>query len=378
VALTDSANGQLILEKLVAQLDAQGITAEEIGRISRLSYGTYQGLTKNANDQAEIHTMERTGFSLSPKWADGPEWPVIQPAAPVKVPPIRRGVTTGDRRVTVIFPDTQFGFRRIDGVLHPMHDPAAIDVALQIARHAQPDRIVDLGDTLDLSEWSMKFAVLAEFVDTTQPALNVAHQMLEQQRSICDRVDLIAGNHDARLSALVVANARAALRLRPAGDPPDSWPSLSIQRLLSLDDLGVTYHDGYPAGRVKLTEGTAELSPLWAIHGEKLDVRKVAEAERQSFVQGHIHRISSHERTYEMNGAPWIVRSFSPGCLCRIDGAVPSTKGGTDANGRPVLRFEDWQQGVSIVTESESGWWSQETVPIHRGRAEFRGRTFDA
>jgi hypothetical protein len=170
----------------------------------------------------------------------------------------------------------------------------------------------------------------------------------------------------------------AAMRLRPGGSPPDAWPVLSIPHLLRLDAIDVIYTGAYPAGRVPLTAGTATQAGLVALHGERLDIVKVAKDSRQSVVQGHIHRRALHEVTYETPGGPFHVTAFSPGCLCRVDGAVPSTHAGTDEHGRPVTRWENWQNGCAVVTEYDDGAWDVELVPIHAGRALWRGKAYDA
>jgi hypothetical protein len=167
----------------------------------------------------------------------------------------------------------------------------------------------------------------------------------------------------------------AALRLRIA-NAPESWPVLSLQHLLRLEELGVTYHDGYPAGRVKLADGNGPTTPLYAIHGERITVSAVAKNERQSFVQGHIHRIQDHYETYEIDGEPVHVNAWSTGCLSRIDGAIPSTRGGADIKGRPLKRHENWQQGVGLVTVMPDGTWSKEIVQIVDGRAIWRGEEY--
>jgi len=296
----------------------------------------------------------------------------------VRLPPVKaKKRSANGSRVTAILPDPQIGFRRVDSELIPTHDRDAMNAGILVAKAAKADRIVNLGDTIDLPEWSSKFIVTPEFVETTQPALDEGHEFLARQKEICDEVDVLEGNHDDRLAIATTANARGALRLRQACTTPDSWPVLSMQNLLRLDDLGVTYHDGYPANRTKLTSGTDELTPLVAVHGELLDVVKVAKVSRQSYVQGHIHRRSMHCETYEVDGRPLTVVAFSPGCLCRVDGAVPSTKSAKTRK-RPLVRWENWQQGCAIVTEHDDGEWAAEIVPIHRGRAMWRGRTFEA
>jgi hypothetical protein len=68
------------------------------------------------------------------------------------------------------------------------------------------------------------------------------------------------------------------------------------------------------------------------------------------------------------------------GTLARVDGAVPSVHGSVDDHGRPVRQLEDWQQGVVVLEMApEPGDLpTVELVPIHDGRARWRGRTYTA
>lgn len=362
--------------KLADLLERSGINADDIGRVDKIN--VWQGFYKDENGEAQ--TVDMAGIVLSPEWAEGPQWPVAQPAAPTIVRPVKSTAKKTDAIVSVILPDPQIGYRRVGETMVPMHDEAAMDVALQIVRDVNPDKIVNLGDFIDLPEWSSKFLVLPEFVLTTQPSIDRAHLFLAQQRAVCDsstEIVLLAGNHDDRLGKAIAKNAMAAMRLKRA-NVPDEFPVLSIPFLLRLEDLNVQYIGGYPAGRFKITQGNGRLTPLYAIHGQRLDVAKVAREERQSFVQGHIHRIAMHSYTFEIADHAETVVAFSPGCLCRIDGAVPSTRSGADEHGSPIQRFESWQQGVAIVTEDATGQWNAEIVPIFEGRAVFRGKSYEA
>lgn len=365
--------------KLAELLERSGIDVADVARINRVN--VWQAMSKG--DDGEPVVTDLTGIQLVPAWADGPAWPVVAPAKPcvvrhrtVKTLPTDRG------RVTVVLPDPQIGYRRYDdGTLDPMHDEQAMDVALGVIAAVRPNRIVNVGDYLDLAEASSRFAVLPEFVGVTQHALDRGHRFLAEQIAAAgpelEGVDLLEGNHDDRLSKLIVTNARAALRLRQAGEPPESWPVISIPHLLNLDRLGVTYTGAYPAGRVKLADAHGRQAPLYALHGEKLDMAKQAKAARQSTIQGHSHHVAVHSETYEVDGEPVEVEAWSIGCLARTDGAVPSTKGGVDAHGRPWVRHESWQQAVAVVTETDDGW-DVEPVRIRDGRAMFRGRLITA
>jgi hypothetical protein len=365
------------LGKLVALLERSGIDVDDIGRVEKIS--VWQGFLKNEEGEAEM--VDLASVVLSPVWEQGPQYPVVQQAAPTTIRPVATKPKTTDAKVTVVLPDPQIGFRRMsDDALVPMHDEEAMNVALQMMRFIRPDAVVNLGDFIDLPEWSSKFLVLPEFVLTTQPSVDRAHKFLAEQRAVVGdeaTIVLIGGNHDDRLPKAVARNAMAAMRLKQA-NLPNSFPVLSLPFLLRLDEMKVSYFGAYPASRYKIASGGDGQTPLYAIHGERLDVQKVAKNERQSFVQGHIHRIAVHSETFEVADAMEQVIAFSPGCLCRVDGAVPSTKSGVDDVGMPIQRFESWQQGIAVVTELPSGRWTYEIVPIIKGEAVFRGRVFNA
>jgi hypothetical protein len=314
---------------------------------------------------------------------------VVQPVTPAKIYYGNRPKPLGDEyHRTVLFPDPQIGYWRNldDGELIAMHDEEAMAVALNVARAVRPDRIVHLGDFLDLAEFSSKFAVHPEFAFTTQAAIDRGHTFLAECRAILGPVEevvdpsnlyLIAGNHDDRLGLCILNNAKAALRLRRA-DTPEAWPAMSVPNLLALDTIGCEYVSGYPAGSLKLADGTDTQTPLIAVHERGLDVAKVAKSQRQSYVQGHVHRIAMHSETYELDGKAIDVEAWSLGSLCRRDGYVPSTKGSPDDRGVPVKRFESWQQAVGVLTVAPDGGWTMEVVRIRDGRAFYGGQVYTA
>ena len=105
--------------------------------------------------------------------------------------------------------------------------------------------------------------------------------------------------------------------------------------------------------------------------------------EKTSVIFGHIHRREYAARTRDDHDGPREVMAASPGCLARTDGAVPSTKGGIDLDGRPVYRQEDWQQGLAVVPyNTDNGAFVYEQVAIHASPGEswasWRGKTYTA
>lgn len=356
------------LKAVADLLEDRGIDPADVGKVERIS------LWDPTIGEA---------IRFSPAWEAEPEWPVVQPVTPAVVRYGNRPKPLADEyHRTVLFPDPQIGYWRNldDGELVPMHDEDAIAVALNVARAVRPDRIVHLGDFLDLAEFSSKFAVHPEFSYTTQAALDRGHGVLAECRAILGpdgKLHLIAGNHDDRLGLCILNNAKAALRLRRA-DTPEGWPAMSVPNLLALDAIDCEYISGYPAGSLKLADGNESQTPLYAVHERGLDVAKVAKSQRQSYVQGHAHRVAMHSETYELDDRAIDVEAWSLGSLCRRDGFVPSVKGAPDERGVPVKRVESWQQAVGVLTVAPDGTWTMEVVRIRDGKAFYGGKVYTA
>lgn len=375
-----SKHSATTLGKVAELLEKNGIGPEDVGRVERIRINEYQGLTKNAEGEAEVHNLQASSILISPKWAEGPEWPVIEPAKPmiIRPPKLGRPPKTG-RKTAVILPDIQIGYYRdTQGKLHPTHDEAALGVALQIVRTVRPDDVVMVGDNLDFPELG-KYRKHHAFVQTTQPAIDRAGELMGQIRAAAgDEAEIfwLAGNHEERLPNYIQDNASAAFGLKAANSPPEAWPLLTVKVLCRLDEVGVTFLPGYPANEHYLNDR------LQVIHGERVSansstVHKLLQYERVSTICGHIHRREWAERTRRTRYGPRTILAASPGCLCRIDGKVPSTKSGHDQHGQPLKRYEDWQQGLAIVHYVPGdGPFTYEPIAIHDGSALFRGKVY--
>jgi predicted phosphodiesterase len=365
------------LGKLAELLDRQGISIDEIGRVQRISL--YQSLTKNPETgEADIHDL--TAIQFSPAWAEGPTWPVIQPGPTYRLPAAKARKTASETRTAVILPDAQIGYYRAsNGELEPIHDEQAIDVALAILKDAQPDQVILVGDNLDFCELG-KYVVHAAYRDTTQATIDRGAVFAAQVRAAAGpdaRITWIAGNHEERLPKMILQNAAAAFGLK-RGNLPESWPVLSVPELCRFGEYGIEYLPGYPASSVWINQR------LRVIHGDKVasggsTAYKYLGSEKTSVIYGHIHRIEYAARTRaDWDGAKTIMAA-SPGCLCRVDGVVPSTKQGVDLDGRPIRHAgaENWQQGLAVVDYEEGdGFFAYEQIAIHEGRAAWRGKTF--
>jgi predicted phosphodiesterase len=364
------------LGRLADLLDRQGISIDEIGKVQRVSL--YQSLTKNEDGEAEVHDL--VGIQFSPAWESGPEWQPVDRGPAIKMPAPKTQAKQTSWPTAVVLPDCQIGFYRLaDGTLEPTHDEAAISVALSIVRKINPSLVVLVGDNLDFPEFSGKFRLTPAFAYTTQASIDRATLLCAQVRTAAPNAKVVwlAGNHEERLPRLLLDNAKAAYGIR-RGNDPESFPVMSVPYLCRMDEFGVEFRPGYPAANVWVTDR------LQIIHGDKVasngsTAHKYLSTSKTSVVYGHIHRREWAERTREDHDGPRTILAASPGCLCRVDGVVPSTKQGLDLDGRPLRRPEDWQQGLAIIPyHPESGNFVYEQVAIRDGWAMWRGVEFVA
>jgi predicted phosphodiesterase len=287
--------------------------------------------------------------------------------------------TTSDWKKCVVLPDIQAGFfRGKDGNLVSTHDPVAIDFALSIIKAEKPDVVALNGDNTDFPEFG-KYRLSPMFALTTQATIDYLTVLCAQIRDIAPHAKIVwlEGNHEARLTNYILDNAKASFGIK-RGNAPESWPVVSIPFLCRFDEFGVEYLAGYPASNFWLN------NRIKIIHGHKVasngsTAHKYLATEKVSVVYGHIHRREWAERTRQDWDGAKTIAAISFGCLARVDGAVPSTKGGIDLDGRPITCVEDWQQGIGIIHFKEGeGPFHPEMLPIHDGVMYYKGKLLGA
>lgn len=360
---SDVKVGKTQIKKMAEELVRRGVEPSELGRLSRMKM--YQSITKD--DEGEAHIHDLWGFHFDPKWSEGPDWPVVQPAQKVsltKRATPKRSRSAGWARCAVA-PDIQVGFLRTPDGMEPTHDPLAIELFLQLLEETTPETVVLLGDNLDLPEFG-SYRKHPSFALTTQMTLDYMHGLCTRIREICGpdtKIKWLAGNHEERLSNFVIDNAAAAHGIKQA-NAPDSWPVMSVPHLLHLDDLEIQYLGGYPSNHFWLTP------QLRFIHGNKVQSKgstahMYLNDEKVSVIYGHIHRLEQAYQTRTDYDGTATIMAASPGCLARLDGYVPSMKQGMDIDGRPIISAENWQQGMAVVDYHEDGRFDYKQIPIH-------------
>jgi len=378
--VTNEANveqKQKMLGAIADLLERKNIDVADIGDIKRVSI--YQSLIKDENGDAQVHDLAAIQFA--PSWDEGPKWPVVQQGPQIQL----QKTTTKPQKPTtfktaVVPPDIQIGyFRNREGNLEATHDEKALDICLAMIKDIQPEIVVLVGDNLDLPEMG-KYVTYPAYAQTTQASVDRATMFCAQLRAAAPhaRIVWLAGNHEERMPKYLVQNAGAAYGLRK-GNTPESWPVLSVPYLCRMDEYGIEYKPGYPAADFWINK------KLRIIHGDRVKsggstAHVYLNNEKTSVIYGHIHRIETAFKTREDFDGPRTIMAASPGCLARIDGAIPSTRGGVDLDGRPLTRHENWQQGIGVVMYEDDNEhkFSYEVAPIYDGWSMFRGKEYKA
>jgi len=308
-----------------------------------------------------------------------PLWPVIQPAKAVKVnvgkvtaKPARNGL-----RMSLKGADTQIGYRAIGDTYEEFHDPAAMDIFIQVAKDEQPEEIVILGDFLDLPSQG-KYVQEAGFARTTQMAINAGHEFLAKLRAVCPNSEIVVieGNHDKRMQSFIEQNALAAFGIRRA-NMPEEWPTMSLPFLLRLEELNIKYQDAYPAAVSWDDDRTRN------IHGTRANSKGSTMAQYANDLPhintwaGHTHRTEIIYKTV-MGHRGEAIESYSanPGCLCKTDGTVPSVHGAVHSDGSSARVVEDWQAGFGVNLYDNKGQSWPQVYRIKDGQALYNGKIY--
>lgn len=333
-------------------------------RVERWVANKWEVGAKDSDGNVVVTPLFQVKANLIPVELKPVELMVKPIAPPVSFLPIAQSHQAAGRGL--VLPDPQVGFRRDwkTGKLDPFQDRRALDAVLQIAQAEKFTDVVWLGDVLDFSEWTDKFAREPGFYFTTQAAVVEAYWWIAQYRKAAEDAAhvILEGNHEYRPETAMMTHLLAAHGLKPANELVKA-PVLSVQRLLGLDELGVEYKAGYP-------NNETYLGPVRVVHGDIAragysdTVKKLVSDSQETVIQGHIHRIEWASKTIIERNQPRVVAAFSPGCLCRTDFVVPGHH-----------RGQHWQQGACVV-EWDEDLFSITPIVIADGKALYRGQVF--
>lgn len=291
-------------------------------------------------------------------------FPMIQPINIGATLPRKKTKATKKVKSMLVIPDTQIGYRRDmnTGKLTTFHDRKAMSIVFQLLKDYKFDRIVKLGDLIDNTEWTDKFLKESEFFFTSQPAIIESGWFLRQLRLLAPEAEIYfcKGNHEDRMRKMMLTHLRAACDIR-AYDELHLPPALSIERLLALEKSDINYVDHmWVNDTIKVSHGEIARANPGAT------VQAVVGKAYQTHVFGHTHKIELATKT--IRGHDWTkyVTSFSPGCLCKIDGEVPGSK-----------HDNQWQQGIGVLCYTDEEVLTTIAVQINDGKAIYNGILYE-
>lgn len=157
--------------------------------------------------------------------------------------------------------DRQTGHRRShqDWTYTTIHDREAVDLAVQVAALSKPDVLVDVGDLLDFASVS-KYVGTPDLKHSLQPALcETAYDNARLMAAAeTDKFHIIEGNHDERIDEKLLEDAQEMYQLKGIDAQKNGGPpAMSVPSLLNFEEMGVTWHEGYPDNEFLLNEGIA-------------------------------------------------------------------------------------------------------------------------
>lgn len=302
----------------------------------------------------------------------------ISQADPVRITPSKRKPVQRDHKLIVAFSDSQIDYRRIDGVDHPIHDERALEVVRLMCKALQPDTIVNLGDTVDLSALSRFDKDSDHFDHSMQPAFNRVHRMYAELQADNPhaRIVEVDSNHNTRLKKFMLKNASQLYGLRQAG-AEEEYPAMSYPFLANLRAVNVEWISGY--GGAEFVYGEEyDAPPIVFKHGmssgTNISGKEASQNPETHIVRGHTHRPEMSHRTMR-NGH--YLTYMVVGVTCSITGDVPSVHSSVDDRNQVVRNQERWQQGLAVVTDYQDGTYQFDNVLIRNGIAKYNGKIFN-
>jgi metallophosphoesterase superfamily enzyme len=264
-----------------------------------------------------------------------------------------------DHETVLVFPDSHFGYRSVNGQLVPTHDPDILEASLKFVDAINPHRIIFLGDTMDFPEFG-RHPHGIDVKGHTSKSLEAAISFFHDLREITDcPIDVLEGNHDKRPISFIQEEIK---KLAEVPGLKIELPSLS--RMLGFKDKNITYHsdpteegwDAYSSGN-----NIFDHRGVLYLHGEKCGkdaVIKTMNHYMQSVCMGHIHKsvcipkvvpvIKNGRRSYKT------IWAISPGFIGSLDTVLPAP--GAE---------RDYQQGLTLINHiNKSGDWHEvDTIP---------------
>lgn len=320
---------------------------------------TWESLYKD--NEGEGHTVELHKYEYTPEPVD--ENTFISRAAPTIIRPSRRTKPTRDAELSLVFGDAQIGYRGEE----EFHSERAMKMAQVAIRELMPDRIIFVGDMIDLPNMS-RFEQRPDWAGSTQRSIDRYHSFLAETRANAPNAEIvnIEGNHELRMDKMIRKDAAEILHIRRANTERE-LAVLTLRYLVRMDELEIQNISGYPNAAYWLNDN------LKAVHGTNVakggsNAAKYLREEDTGTLYGHTHRVETAYRTIPTRDGQKTIVAASPGTLARTTGHVPGFRYSVDDQNRTVPRAEDWQSGMLTVQSTQT---AEHVTPVVFHENEF-------
>lgn len=358
-----------LINRVAELLQRSNVDPNTIQRIRGLKLKSYGVAIKNAEGRIETEGLYSTSFQADPI-VNADDNPCLTQAPPITVlysphdaPRILRPV-----RTAVILSDAQIGYFHGPNGIEPMHDIDAINVAFQITAAVQPNELIFIGDWADNTQIS-RWPQLPEYDGLLQKSIDEASRLLGVAVSAaghgCERRIMIGSNHGSRWELYALANAKALMGIRRAGDV-SGWPVLSEPYLLRFDDMKIEFQGHYPGGEYWLQDN------LVCTHAPTKKLEMLG-----SVCHGHLHRLTTTTWAQHGRHNRWNYFMYDCGSLCRVDATKDSKRLGKTAVASGSARTE-WANGIMVIEMIDEKMPRHQVtqIQIQDGQAMFQGREF--
>lgn len=233
---------------------------------------------------------------------------------------------------------------RADEPFHPSYT-----LVKRFAESFKPDFVVDLGDTLDLTYFSVfdKESITAQSEGDWEADVDLVNKELDFWQSITGKYYWILGNHDWRAH-------KKAERMEPP-----FRKTLDYYRRFDVKSRGITM--------LTPEDRPLKIGKLNCIHGwfyNQYHARKHLDVYSGNIVYGHVHTFQTHAKELVAEGKQ--IQAWSLGCL--------SDKQPDYLQGKP----SQWKNGFAIVYMNPSGNFNLYPVNIVNDSFIFEGKEWKA
>jgi len=272
----------------------------------------------------------------------------VRQARPTIIKPLKASHPVRNGEVTICMGDAHIGYREKE----TFHSERALKLGILAVRLVQPDNVILLGDMLDLAPFS-RFSQRTDWQQSTQKTIDRYHQFLAEIRANVPKAKIVSleGNHSLRIPNFIQKNAAELLNIKRANIAHELGV-LTVAYLCRFEELKVESVSGYPNATYWLEDD------LKCCHGTNVakggsNAAKYLNNEMTSTIFGHTHRLELAYKTIPTRLGNKQIAAASPGCLARIDGAVPGHKYSVSEDNTLVKQAENWQQGILCITHDK-------------------------